>query len=69
MQKALFDAGVVDEFGNQNFSDRNATPTSNRSLLANALETAVQSDEERQKLQDYRAKIDQIEAMSRNCQA
>ena len=44
------------------FSDRNETPTSNHSLLANALETAVQNDTQRQKLRDYKDKIRQIEA-------
>ena len=60
--KRQFTGTVFENSGLPQFSDRNATPTSNRSLLANALETAVQNDQERQKLQDYRAKIDQIEA-------
>ena len=62
IQRALFNAGIIDEFSNWAFSDRNVTPTSNRSLPANALETAVQNGQERQKLRDYRAKIGQIEA-------
>lgn len=42
------------------YSDRNPDSFSNRSLLANALETAVQNDIEREKLKQYKEKIDLI---------
>ena len=42
------------------YSDRDPDSVSNRSLLANALETAVQNDIERNKLQQYKEKIDLI---------
>lgn len=41
-------------------SDRNPDSYSNRSLLAGALETAVQNDIEREKLRQYKQKIDLI---------
>ena len=41
-------------------SDRNPDSVSNRSLLANALETVAQNDIERSKLKQYKAKIDLI---------
>ena len=41
-------------------SNRNPHPYSNRSLLANALEAAAQNDIERNKLKEYKAKIDLI---------
>jgi hypothetical protein len=42
------------------YQDRNPDSYSNRSLLANALETAVQNDIEREKLRQYKQKIDLI---------
>lgn len=42
------------------YQDRNPDSYSNRSLLANALETAAQNDIERQKLSLYKQKIDLI---------
>ena len=44
------------------YQDRDPDSYSNRSLLAGALETAVQNDIERQKLQQYKQKIDLINA-------
>lgn len=44
------------------YSDRDPDSISNRNLLANALESAVQNDIERNKLQQYKEKIDLIEA-------
>lgn len=44
----------------QKFSDRDPDSVSNRSLLANALETAAQNEIERNKLQQYKEKIDLI---------
>ena len=37
VEKAMFDAGVIDEFGNKLFSDRDTESVSNRSLLANVM--------------------------------
>jgi len=42
------------------YQDRNPDSYSNRSLLAGALETAVQNDVEREKLRQYKQKIDLI---------
>ena len=44
------------------YSDRDSDSISTRSLLANALEGAAQNDIERQKLAQYKAKIELIEA-------
>jgi hypothetical protein len=44
------------------FSDRNPDSFSNRSLLANALESVVQNDIERNKLNEYKNKITIIES-------
>ena len=44
------------------FSDRSPSSVSTRSLLANALETTAQNDIERTKLEQYKSKIDLIEA-------
>ena len=47
----------VNEFSNSLlYQDRNPDSFSNRSLLANALESAVQNDIERNKLQQYKEK-------------
>lgn len=40
------------------YSDRDTDSVSNRSLLANAFESAAQTDMEKQKIQEYRDKID-----------
>jgi hypothetical protein len=42
------------------YSDRDLDSVSNRSLLANALESAAQSDIERNKLEQYKKKIELI---------
>ena len=44
------------------FSDRNPDSVSNRSLLANALESVAQNDIERNKLKEYKGKIALIES-------
>ena len=44
------------------FSDRNSNSVSNRSLLANALESVAQDDIERRKLEEYKSKIALIES-------
>jgi len=44
------------------YQDRNTDSYSNRSLLANALESAAQNDIEREKLRQYKQKIDLINA-------
>lgn len=44
------------------YSDRDPDSVSNRSLLANALETAAQNDIERNKLAQYKQKIELIES-------
>ena len=46
--------------GDTKLSDRNPNSFSNRSLLAGALETAAQNDIEREKLKQYKEKIDLI---------
>lgn len=46
---------------NQN-SDVNSEPVSNRSLLANAMESLAKTELEKKKLTEYKAKIDQINA-------
>ena len=46
-----------------NFSTRSNTDSvSNRSLLANALETTAQNDIERARITEYKAKIDKMNA-------
>ena len=47
------------------YSERNPDAVSNRSLLANALEGAVQNDIEKNKLKEYKEKIDFINAEER----
>jgi hypothetical protein len=44
------------------YQDRNPDSFSNRSLLANALETAVQNEVEAKKLEEYKANIDKMNA-------
>ena len=65
--------GIVDEFVNEykdshegvQFSDRDTESVSNRSLLANAFESVAQNDIERNRLQEYKGKIDLIESEER----
>ncbi len=61
MQRKLFEAGKIDEFGNVIFSER-GDGTSNRSLLANAFEGMAQNDIELNKIREYKEKIDLINA-------
>ena len=61
MQRKLYEAGLIDEFGNKLFSERTGVSVSNRYLLVNALESAAQTDEERQMLQQYREKVETYE--------
>ena len=51
------------------FSDRDADSVSNRSLLANALESVAQNDIERKRLQEYKEKISLINAEEENLRA
>ena len=50
------------DYVNEKFSDRLTDSFSNRSLLANALETAAQNDIERNRLKQYKEKIELINA-------
>lgn len=52
----------TDESVNSKFSDRDPDSVSNRSLLANALESVAQNDIERNKLKEYKGKIALIES-------
>ena len=68
--KAYFDEGIVPEQKEEGdtdirqflYSDRSPSSVSTRSLLANALETTAQNDIERNKLEQYKSKIDLIES-------
>ena len=51
-----------DDFVKREFSDRDTDSVSNRSLLANALESVAQNDIERGKLKQYKEKIALIES-------
>lgn len=59
--KTLADLGLA-EYEGVVYSERDTDSYSNRSLLAGALETAVQNDIERQKLAQYKEKINLINA-------
>lgn len=60
------DARPEGDFGeNVLYSDRDTESVSNRSLLANALVGAAQNDIEQQRLQEYQAKIEQMDAEER----
>lgn len=54
--------------GQKLYSDRDTESISNRSLLANAFEGVAQNDIERNKIQEYKSKIDLIEAEERKLQ-
>ena len=60
-EKTLADLGLS-EYEGKLYSDRPTESFSNRSLLANALESAAQNDIERDKLRQYKEKIDLINA-------
>lgn len=68
MEIALRKAGLIDDFGNlvddsdEVHSAQDPDSVSNRSLLANALESVAQNDIERNKLAQYKEKIALIEA-------
>ena len=51
--------------GSVKFSERDTESVSNRSLLANAFESVAQNDIERNKIQEYKSKIDLINADER----
>lgn len=56
-------AGVkIEESGRVKYQDRNTDSVSNRSLLANAFEGIAQNDMERNKIKEYKGKIDLINA-------
>jgi hypothetical protein len=61
--KELKKIGVpIEESGKVMYSDRSPSSVSTRSLLANALETTAQNDIEKNKLAQYKSKIDLIES-------
>ena len=60
-EKTLADLGLS-EYEGKLYSDRPTESFSNRSLLANALESTAQNDIERDKLRQYKEKIDLINA-------
>ena len=61
--KELKNAGVkIKESGRVKYSDRDTDSVSNRSLLANALESVAKNDIERKRLQEYKEKIGLINA-------
>ena len=68
MELAFRKAGLVDDFGNlpegsdEVHSAQDTDSVSNRSLLANALESVAQNDIERNKLKQYKDKIALIES-------
>ena len=53
---------MSDRYDDISYSERDPNDVSNRTLLANALETAVQNDIEKKKLAQYKEKIALIEA-------
>ncbi len=53
---------IVNSNTKNNLSSRRSNPVSTRSLLANALETTAQNDIERRKLEQYKSKIELVEA-------
>lgn len=58
-----YDSRPVGDFGeNVLYSARDTESVSNRSLLANALESAAVNDIERKRLQEYKAKIEEAQA-------
>jgi hypothetical protein len=59
--KTLADLGLS-QYEGKLFSDRDTDSVSNRSLLANALESVAQNDVERNKLKEYKSKIALIES-------
>ena len=62
MEIAMRKAGIIDEFGDVKHSERDPNATSNRTILANALEAAAQNDLEKTKLNQYKRKIALIES-------
>ena len=60
-EKTLADLGLS-QYEGKLFSDRDSDSVSNRSLLANALESVAQNDIERKKLAEYKDKIALIES-------
>ena len=62
MEIAMRNAGIIDEFGNMKMSDRDNDVTSNRTILANALESVAQNDLEKTKLNQYKRKIALIDS-------
>lgn len=58
-----YDSRPAGELGERAlYSDASSEPVSNRSLLANAMESLAETELEKKKLTEYKAKIDQINA-------
>ena len=63
--KDKFSGTIFENSGLPKYSDRDTDSVSNRSLLANALESVAQNDIERNKIQEYKGKINLINAEER----
>lgn len=71
--KAYFDEGIVPEQKASDetdihqflYSDRNKTSVSNRALLANALESAVQNEFEKKTLAEYKEELGRADALEK----
>ena len=63
--KSKFVGTVFENSGLPQFSERDTESVSNRSLLANAFEGVAKDDIERNKIREYKGKIDLIEAEER----
>ncbi len=61
---AVFNKEQIIEDKPTRFSDRDYSAVSNRSLLADALESAAQNDIEKSKLSEYKAKIEEMDKQS-----
>lgn len=59
---------VVSDIARFHYKDRSADSVSNRSLLANALEGVAQNDIEKRKIQEYKSKVDLINAEEQKLQ-
>ena len=61
----VLDSAYEQTHGKALYSDRDTDSVSNRSLLANAFEGVAHNDTEKQKIQEYKGKIDLINAEER----
>ena len=60
--KSKFTGTIFENSGLPKFSDRDTESFSNRSLLANAFESVAQNEIEKQKIQEYKGRIERIHA-------